>query len=187
MKILYKNMVEMVYCPPTPETIIARAARVCYRSEMDGKRSDSELVRHLIHRGHLSVLECVSASFLITCDRGTSHQIVRHRTGKYAQESTRFCNYSEGKFDSEITVICPYNLKDSYQDVFDTWESSCLRSEEAYLSLIGQGASPQDARSVLPTCLATRLHMTMDFRNLRNFIKNGLQVNLRKRSDMLLW
>ena len=87
---------ELVSHTPEPAALIERMGRICYQSEPQGRPDD--FVRMLIKRGHESVLEHASASFVIICDRGTSHEIVRHRLASYSQESTRYCNYSKEKF-----------------------------------------------------------------------------------------
>lgn len=93
------------------------------------------------------------------CDRGVSHNIVRHRTASFAQESTRYCNYSLGKFGGEITVIAPsWCDEDSIQ--YTSWKSGCTMAEVAYFDLINDGCSPQEARSVLPNSLKTEVIMT---------------------------
>ena len=84
---------------------IERIGRTCYKSE-DKITDDSyeTFVRNLIKRGHLSVIEHCSVTADIICDRGVTHEIVRHRIGSYSQESTRYCNYSADKYGNEITA-----------------------------------------------------------------------------------
>lgn len=94
-----------------------------------------------------------------TCDRGVSHEFVRHRPASFAQESTRYCNYSSDKFGNEITVIRPCFWKpDSGEMIF--WENSCENAESIYFKLLESGATPQEARSVLPNSLKTELIIT---------------------------
>ena len=77
---------------------IELSGRVCYKSE-DRITEDSaeKFIRGIIKRGHESVLEHVSLSVRVICDRGVTHEIVRHRIASYSQESTRYCNYTDGK------------------------------------------------------------------------------------------
>jgi thymidylate synthase (FAD) len=117
---------------------------------------------------HESVLEHSCASFHIVCDRGVSHEIVRHRIASYSQESTRYCNYNKDKFGGEITVIEPPGLTQEEREI---WESSVLISEAAYMKLVSKCVKPQIARSVLPTCLKTELVMTANFREWKHFIR----------------
>jgi thymidylate synthase (FAD) len=116
---------------------------------------------------HESVLEHPSASFSIICDRGVSHEIVRHRIAAYSQESTRYCNYSKEGFGSEITVVRPPDLPDDGK----WWEVGMYDTEKAYITLLSQGASPQIARSVLPNSLKTEIGMTANFREWRHFLR----------------
>lgn len=89
-------------------------------------------------------------SILFTCDRGVTHEMVRHRDASFAQESTRYCNYSQGKYGSEITVIEPcFWEKDSEQ--YQLWWKTCKYLEGMYIQLINSGAVPQQARSILPS------------------------------------
>lgn len=102
------------------------------------------------------------------CDRGVSHEIVRHRTASYAQESTRYCNYGLDKFGNEITVVRP-SWCDEGSDVYDIWRNGCLQSESAYFTLLSENASPQEARSVLPSSLKTELVKTATLGNWDHF------------------
>lgn len=104
------------------------------------------------------------------CDRGVSHEIVRHRVASYCQESTRYCNYSKEGFGSEITVIKPCFLH-PYTDGFNLWEEGCLFAEQTYFNLLECGCSPQEARSVLPNSLKTEVVMTANIREWRHFLK----------------
>ena len=87
---------------------VERMGRICYKSE--GGITDTSyqrFIKNLIARGHESVIEHEKVSVLIICDRGVSHEIVRHRIASYSQESTRYCNYSQDKFVNELTFIRP--------------------------------------------------------------------------------
>ncbi len=93
------------------------------------------------------------------CDRGVSHEIVRHRAASFAQESTRYCNYGLDKFGNEITVVMP-SWCDRESMKFDIWARDCDTAENAYFDLLLYGATPQEARSVLPSSLKTEVIMT---------------------------
>ena len=104
------------------------------------------------------------------CDRGVSHEIVRHRMASYCQESTRYCNYSKDAFGSEITVIRPaFLVEDTPGWIY--WKTSCRMAEKAYFDLLDWGCTPQEARAVLPTCLKTEVMMTANLREWRHFFK----------------
>lgn len=156
----------------TPDALreIERAGRTCYKSE-DKITEDSakQFVRMIKQRGHESVVEHGVASFRIVCDRGVSHEIVRHRIASYSQESTRYCNYSKDKFGNEISVIRPPGLEENTVQGCD-WEDAVKAAEDYYFRLIKRNVSPQIARSVLPNCLKTELVMTANFREWMHFI-----------------
>lgn len=141
----------------------------CYKSDkVVTPDSAKAFIRNIISRGHESVLEHASFTAKIVCDRGISHEIVRHRLASYTQESTRYANYSKDKFGSQITVIQPGELSD---EAFTVWHNACVNAEEAYLEMLRLGCTPQIARSVLPTCLKTELWMTANLREWRTVFK----------------
>ena len=156
---------------------VERACRTCYRSEDKIEEGSAErLIRSCIKRGHHSILEHGNVTFRIVCDRGVSHEIVRHRIAAYSQESTRYCNYSQEKFGNELTFIYPswvsQNSNERSNDV--RWlllDEACYRLEKLYFGMLTQGAKPEDARALLPNCLRTELVMTMNIRELRHFLK----------------
>lgn len=123
---------------------LEECGRVCYKSE--GKITDD------------------------SCDRGVSHEIVRHRLASYCQESTRYCNYGKDQFGSEITVIEPCYLNEN-TFAYDEWKEACRRAETAYFNLLNWGLSPQEARAVLPNSLKTEVVMTANIREWRHFLR----------------
>jgi thymidylate synthase (FAD) len=107
-----------------------------------------------------------TAKFIV--DRGVSHEIVRHRPASYAQESTRYCNYTDGKFGNELTFIEPcFFATDSGN--YRAWHTAMVLTEAAYVKLIAAGAKPQEARSVLPNSLKTELWMTANAKEWYHF------------------
>lgn len=150
---------------------IEKAGRICYKSE--GAITDNSyktFIPKIIKSGHESVLEHEKITARIVCDRGVSHEIVRHRIAAYSQESTRYCNYAGDKFGNEITVIEPFFFKGG-TDLRDSWETLCYRAELHYLDLLQQGATPQEARSVLPNSLKTEIVVTYNLREWRHFFR----------------
>ena len=148
------------------------AGRVCYKSEGNIKDDSAEkFIRAIIKRGHESVIEHAAISFKIICDRGVTHELVRHRIGaSYSQESTRYCDYSAGKFGSELTFIKPCFWREDDEN-FKLWRSTMELIEKNYLALCAGGARPEEARSILPNSLKTEIFVTMNLRELRHFIK----------------
>lgn len=150
---------------------IERAGRVCYKSEGNIKDGSAEkFIKGILDRGHESVIEHFSLTVRIVCDRGVTHEIVRHRLASYSQESTRYCNYAGDRFGNEITVIKPCFWKEGSKE-FANWKSAMLYTEECYFRLIDCGATPQEARSVLPNSLKTEIVMTANLREWRHFLK----------------
>lgn len=150
---------------------IERIGRVCYKSENRITRDSSKkFVQRLIERGHESVIEHEKISVKFVCDRGVSHEIVRHRLASYSQESTRYCNYSKESFGKEITVIKPLFWNENSEE-YETWFRCMREAERAYFELINRGATPQEARSVLPNSLKTEIVITMNLREWRHFFK----------------
>jgi len=172
MKII-KPYVEFI-TPINGETILKRleeCGRVCYKSE--GRITDGSaetFLRGIIKRGHEAVLEHCSFTVKFVCDRGVSHEIVRHRMASYCQESTRYCNYSNDKFDGHITVIEPCYLEPGTEG-YRTWHDTCWVAETSYFNLLACGHTPQEARAVLPNSLKTEVVMTANIREWRHFLK----------------
>ena len=134
-------------------------------------------VRNSVHKKRTTV------KFI--CDRGVSHEFVRHRVFSFAQESTRYCNYTKDKFNNELTFIIPCWIKDleegnyyayceyhhSKNDASKRWFDSCMSSEFVYTNLIEEGWKPQEARTILPNSLKTELIMTGFNDDWENFFK----------------
>lgn len=150
---------------------IEAAARTCYKSE--GKiqeGSAAKLVAGLIKSGHEAMLEHASVTVKFVVDRGISHELVRHRLASFAQESTRYCNYSKDDFGSEITFIIPDHLEYKSEG-WNIWKESMKQAEDAYFKMLDFGLSPQQARAVLPNSLKTEVVMTANLREWRHFFK----------------
>lgn len=133
------------------------AGRVCYQSEPKG--DPEKFIRMIIKRGHESVLEHGSLTFKVRTNRAIANEIVRHRLASYSQESTRYVKYDD------IEFIPGERLKGSYA------VDMLSRLEDAYRFLINQEFKPEEARDILPNATATTLVMTMNFRELRHFLK----------------
>ena len=150
---------------------IESIGRVCYKSEnLISHETAVPFVRNIISSGHESVIEHETITVKIICDRGVTHEIVRHRIASYSQESTRYCNYSDERFGNEITFIRPYFWGENSL-LYSIWEESMQAAEKSYLSLIAAGAKPEEARSVLPNSLKTEIVVTMNLREWRHFFK----------------
>lgn len=162
------------------------AGRLCYKSE-DKITDDSYkgFIKHALDLGHHSLIEHVHITARVICDRGVTHEIVRHRIANYSQESTRYCNYTQGKYGSEITVILPVWYRNycevmgtpeaadmkfvATRERFKIWKQACEKDEKDYIELINLGAQPQEARDILPNSLKTEIIMTFNIREWRHF------------------
>lgn len=160
---------------------IATVARTCYKSEnMRTADRDAALIKRLIESKHEAMLEFVDVTVKFTCDRGVSHELVRHRLASYAQESTRYCNYSKDKFGNELTFIIPSWITESEyilnkdcmsMEKYDTgyFIRALKEAEESYFTLLNQGWKPQQARMVLPMSIKTEINMKCNLREWRHF------------------
>lgn len=164
---------------------IERIGRVCYKSEgniaEDGE-SAKKFVKMLIEHDHTAMIEHSSLSVKFMVDRGISHELVRHRIASFAQESTRYVNYSKEKFGNQINVI---NIKDGIDldakmknldaetigVILSEWYSAMEDAEKHYMRMIELGATPQIARSVLPNSTKTEITITANYREWRNIFK----------------
>lgn len=129
----------------------------------DTERANKLIKRHLTH------------TCIFVCDRGITHEFVRHRLASFAQESTRYCNYSKDKFGNEITVIRPLDFVDGTEE-YKTWKDACEKAEYDYFKLLNLGVKPQMARDVLPTSVKTEIIITateVEWQHIINLRKHG--------------
>ena len=150
---------------------IERCARVCYKSEdriTDG--SAEKMVAALIRSGHEAMLEHYSFTVKFICDRGIANELVRHRIASFAQESSRYCCYAKDKFGKELTFINPC-FWESDSDNYARWFHEMDEAEKTYLAMIESGATPEQARDILPTSIKTEIVMTANLREFRHFFK----------------
>lgn len=163
------NKVELVYITPNAAQKIENIACVCYDSE---PTEDCKIFKGCMKSGHMSVAEHSDITFKVTCSRACSHQLVRHRTGKYTQRSQRYCKEDGFEYytpDSIVANKCVHvyteamNLIQSYYDI-----------------LIENGVPAEDARYVLPNACETVLYITMDFRNFFHFLNERLCTRAQK-------
>lgn len=147
----------------TPEELIEHAGRVCYRSEAQG--DTGAFIQRRLREGHESIIEHASATFEISgVSRACSHQLVRHRLASYSQESQRYVDMSDAEF------VVPDSIATD-QEAQAVWDEFMARARNAYHALRQRGIRKEDCRFLLPNATATRIVMTMNFRELRHFIK----------------
>ena len=149
---------------------LEKIARLCYKSEDKIKPgSDKKLLKAIIDRGHEAMIEHEKVTVKVVCDRGVSHEWVRHRIASYAQESTRYCDYSKGKFGSGITVIEPLGMNIPGEK--EEWEQAMEDANRHYQNLRAMGVPAQRARHVLPISTKTEMFITFNMREWRAFFK----------------
>ena len=167
---VYENLSDPAY----QESILFKLdtiGRTCYKSQASSdQEAAGKFVRRLIERGHEAMLEHVSISVKFVVDRGVSHELVRHRMASFAQESTRYCNYSQDKFGGELTFIKPFYIADD-EYANKMWYEVIIDAENAYLGMLNCGKTPQEARAVLPNSLKTEIWMTANLREWRHVLK----------------
>ena len=162
-----KQKVELLY-PQSYEEITEKieiAGRVCYQSEPKGYPENEKFIRMIIKRGHESVLEHGSLTFKVRTNRAIANEIVRHRLASYSQESTRYVKYDDIEF---IPWVDPRGLKINHLYELEVLYNNM---EFVYKKLIEDNFKPEEARDILPNATATTLVMTMNFRELRHFLK----------------
>lgn len=173
---------------------IERAGRTCYKSEhkiSDG--SAEKFISNILKLGHESVIEHEKITVRFICDRGVTHELVRHRIASYSQESTRYCNYSNDKFGNELTFIKPCFWDENTEDgkaKMEVWAEALKDIEKQYFKLIEMGAKPEEARSILPNSLKTEIVVTMNIREWRHYFRlrtsERAHPQIREVSNMLL-
>jgi len=171
--------IEAIMMADAPLQLLEKAGRVCYKSEKKiTKNSAKKFVEMLNKRGHHSVLEHSAMTVRFICDRGVSHELVRHRLCAFSQESTRYCNYKGG-----VTFVIPpwcaniepgeYPISYSSNEPKDqqTWVLAMQEAEDNYLYLLHIGWKPQQARTVLPNSLKTEIIVTANFREWQHIFR----------------
>ncbi len=173
---LVKPSIKMIWMTSHPLETIEDAGRTCWKSEAKSLNDNGEtFVKMLLCKEHEAMIEHASASYRVLCDRGVTHEIVRHRIGSYAQESTRYCDYG----DKGITLIHPEELNTPQRIRREKhfWAVQLLYNIER-----NEGLSPQIARGVLPNALKTEIVITYNLREWRHFFK--LRTNIKAHPQM---
>lgn len=164
------NNVELVYITPNAAQKIENIACVCYDSE---PTEDCKIFKGCMESRHFSVAEHSDITFKVTCSRTCSHQLVRHRTGKFTQRSQRYCK--EDGFDYYIpqSISNDRQALEIYNDVIHNIQAN-------YKWLLDMGVEAEDARYILPNACETTIFITMDFRNFFHFLNERLCTRAQK-------
>ena len=148
---------------------IENISRDCYDSiNTGGDEQTLEFIKKRIKDGHLSILEHLNLTVRFTTDRGIANELVRHRLASFTQESTRYCNYSK----SGLSVVEPVDFMGDPLSPVDLaiWQDSMTNAATNYKLLVDRGVPIQLARDVLPTCTATKITVTANYREWRHIL-----------------
>lgn len=158
--------IRLLAITPDSEKLIEHAGRICWRTTLSPTQAGAaRFIKALIDRGHLSVIEHPSATFEINgISRACSHQLVRHRLASYSQESQRYVDMSSPEWVLPSAIV-----ENSQARVI--WDGIARDVKDAYQALRDLGIRKEDARFTLPNATATRIVVTMNFRQWRHFFR----------------
>lgn len=140
--------------------------RLSHKSEDRASEGSAPIfIKKILEWEHESILEHENVTVRFICDRGVTHELVRHRLAAYTQESTRYCNYGH-----KIQFIEPIFFKPE-EEKYSLWLKGVQEAAENYSSLLEKGATPEQARSLLPNSLKTEIIMTTNLREWRHVLK----------------
>ena len=164
------NKVELVYITPNAAQKIENIACVCYDSE---PTEDCKIFKGCMKSGHGSVAEHSDITFKVTCSRACSHQLVRHRTGKFTQRSQRYCKEDGFDYYTPQSIANDRQALEIYNEVIHNIQAN-------YKWLLDMGVEAEDARYILPNACETTIFITMDFRNFFHFLNERLCTRAQK-------
>ena len=150
---------------------IQRIAKTCYRSykDTDDVESAKRIIRSLIASGHHSLLENYIISMNYISNIAAYKDLTRSRVGfSYAIESTRWCNYSKGKYTNQIRFLDPVEIPNKQSKTYYLWVSAMEKEEEYYMLMAKQGAKPDELSLVLPQSTAAEFNITGNLRAWRS-------------------
>lgn len=161
--------VKLINYTQNPVDIIEQSASICYDSDYTKRRG--KIFNQCVQSGHLSVMEHASFTFKVDgISRACSHQLVRHRTGKFTQRSQRYCN------ENNFEYVTPVSIKHN-PEVEKAYFETIQRIKWFYVFAVRNGIKPEDARAILPNACTTQLVVTFDLRNLMHFMNERLCAN----------
>lgn len=152
---------------------IEKCARNCYKSEgniSEDTSSAIKMISKLIELNHTAMIEFADIVVNLHCDVGVYKDLTRHRHCSFAIESTRYCNYSKGKFGNELTFIKPCNMDES-KGIYHTWLRIMKDIENAYMQMAELGALPDQLRMILPHSTAASVMMKANIREWRHIFQ----------------
>lgn len=149
------------------------AARNCYKSEdkiTEDSSSAKKIIKMLLDNHHEAMIEFSDIMVRLICDVGVYKDITRHRHCSFAIESTRYCNYSKGKFGEEISFIKPINILENTPE-YDIWYNCMNNIEQSYMNMAKLGCKPDQLRMLLPHSAAASVVMKANIREWRHILK----------------
>ena len=152
---------------------IEKAARTCYKTENNISEDTSSAVKmitKLIDLGHTAMIEFADIHVKLITDTGVLKDLSRHRHCSFAVESTRYCNYSKGKFGTELTFIKPCHINTD-SELYNIWFKTMQNIEESYMKMAKNGALPDQLRMILPHSLKTEINIKANMREWRYILK----------------
>ena len=146
-------------------------ARNCYKSE-DKITTDSAktMIKKLLEMGHEAMIEHFAITVKLTTDVGAYKDLTRHRMASFAIESTRFCNYSKGKYGNELTFMRPSNMEEG-SEIYNIWYKTMEMIENSYMEMAAKGAKADQLRIMLPHSTKADVIMTANIREWRHIFK----------------
>lgn len=155
--------------PSTDMREICQGARLCYKSNpLDDYEQMDKFIRSLIRRGHHTPLEHSILSVTFTTNRAITHELVRHRVASINQESTRYCNYGNDRFEHNVYFIRDTSIPEEY---LNDWYEDCLLCEKRYFERLEKGYTPNEARGVLNNDVKAEIKITANYREWRHIFK----------------
>lgn len=150
--------------PEYARCIIQKAAKTCYQTEKmtDDSESAKRIITALKNSGHHSMFEFFNVTMRYISNLATYKDLTRHRHATFAVESSRYCSYDKDNFGNEVKFLKPCEIKDNL--LYDNWKKGCQASEEAYLTMLKNGATPDQASLVLPQSVAAQFTMNANLR-----------------------
>lgn len=148
---------------------ICDAARLCYKAkDLESKKDMEIFVERLRDQKHFSPFEHSILSVKFITNRGVTHELVRHRLMSPNQESTRYCNYSSGKFDYNVRFIRDTSVT---EENMKQWLDDCELCERRYFKRLTQGCTPDHARGVLNNDVKSEIKISANYREWRHIFK----------------
>ena len=149
------------------------AARTCYKSEdkiTEDCESAKKIIKTLLDNHHEAMIEFDDIMVKITTDIGAQRDLSRHRHISMACESTRYCNYSKGKFGNELSFIKPCNIEED-SGIYHTWLKTMKSIEDSYLLAAELGGKPDQLRMMLPLSTKAEFCLKANIREWRHILR----------------